>query len=474
MVFSSIIFLFYFLPLFFTLYYLVPVRFKNAIVLAGSILFYSWGGPVFIFVILLTTTLDFFLVRQMDKARNYRWVFLLLSVSVNLGLLFYYKYFHFFIFNLNEILVYSGFSPLENDTIIMPLGISFYTFEAISYVIDVYRREQKPLTRFWDLQLYILLFPKLIAGPIVRFSQISSQIHSRFSGDTVFKRTEGLFRFIMGLAKKVLIANVLGEFCGSVYNPELLGETNTAELWMAAFAYTFQIYFDFSGYSDMAIGLCLMMGFSIPENFNFPYISKSITEFWKRWHITLGSWMKTYIYIPLGGNKDGNFKLLRNLLLVFLISGLWHGASWNYVLWGLFHGIIMIAERIFCKKTRFRLPSFISVFFTFFFLVNAWVIFRIEETEYLRAVFTKMYDFADFNFYSREYEFKFIFILLLAVLLSFSGFWKPVYTFFQPGKISILNSAGIIAVSFFCLILLLLSLSSVVAGSFNPFIYFRF
>ena len=293
MVFSSIAFIFYFLPLFFLFYYLADKRFKNAVILCGSILFYSFGAPRFIFVILGTTFIDFYLVRLMAATgrKQLKVLLLCISLAINLGLLFYFKYSNFFVDNLNTILQHAGVKTLSWTKLVLPIGISFYTFETITYVVDVYRGIHKPLRNFWDYQLYIILFPKLIAGPIIRYHDFAGQIYDHTLFETTENRLRGIYRFFIGLGKKVLIANVLGASADAIFNlPHDQLSTTTA--WYGALSYTFQIYFDFSGYSDMAIGLGLMMGFRFPENFNNPYTAVSITDFWRRWHITLGAWMR--------------------------------------------------------------------------------------------------------------------------------------------------------------------------------------
>jgi len=475
MAFSSIIFLFYFLPLFFLIYYSCPQKLKNPILLLGSIFFYSWGSPIFIFIILFTTFLDFFLVKAMHQSKNRKWIFLVISLTINLGLLFYFKYFNFFIDNFNGLTSIFGVPPVFWEKIILPIGISFYTFESLTYIIDVYRKEHKPLNNFWDYQLYILLFPKLIAGPIVRYSQISDQINHRFKSDNIQNRLAGLMRFIIGLAKKVLIANVLGETADGIYETLSPEQQTTSLLWIASFAYTFQIYFDFSGYTDMAIGLCLMLGFRIPENFNFPYISASITEFWRRWHISLGSWMKNYIYIPLGGNKISVSRGYINLSIVFLISGFWHGASWNFIIWGLFHGVFMIAERFFILRYTQKLPRIIKVIFVLFIINISWVIFRTENLEDLKTILTQMFTF--YNNHSIDYDvtFKFYCILFLALILSMTGLIKRWEIFTQDSVLFYTGTRNrTMILTLLCFILLIISLANVVGSNFNPFIYFRF
>ena len=394
MVFSSITFLIYFLPIFLLLYHLVPHKYKNALILIASIYFYSWGGPKFILVILGTTCLDYFLVKAMNnqKTQSSKTKFLIISLCLNLGLLFYFKYCNFFIDNINAAFG-TKITWLE---VVLPIGISFYTFESLTYVLDVYRGIHKPLKNFWHYQTYILLFPKLIAGPIVRYHEIADQITNREKNYTSSIKLSGFLIFCIGLAKKTIIANTLGIQADAVFKlpPE---QIDTIAAWVGALAYSFQIYFDFSGYSDMAIGLGKMMGFKFPENFNNPYTSKSITEFWRRWHMTLGTWMKNYLYIPLGGNQVNNFKLYRNLIFVFLISGLWHGASWNFILWGAYHGLFLVLERLFLIKFYKKIGNWFSLPLTFIIVVTGWVLFRNENINQGFYIIKQLYSFQFFD-----------------------------------------------------------------------------
>ncbi len=474
MVFSSIIFLFYFLPAFLLVYYFSPKRFKNLTVLLFSIFFYSWGAPKFIFVILATTFLDFHLVSLMSRsATEYqRRVLLTLSISINLGVLFYFKYSNFFIDNINALLSIGGIHEVSWTKLILPIGISFYTFETITYVVDVYRKEHKPLTNFWDYQLYIILFPKLIAGPIIRYHDLADQISDRSSSDTIDNRLTGFYRFIIGLAKKVLIANHMGLVADSVFSNSISG-ISSYTAWMAILAYTFQIYFDFSGYSDMAIGIGKMIGFRFPENFNNPYTSKSITEFWRRWHISLGSWMRNYLYIPLGGNQvKTKRRLYFNLWIVFLASGLWHGASWSFILWGAYHGSFIVLERLFLLKFYDKIGKLASVILTFFIVVIGWVFFRIESISEAILFVRRMFVFNSPNLMNLDTEF--ILFFTLAVVFSF-------FTFSLKGQ-KIQNKIFIndytisrhITMSIISVILLMISASSITSFGFNPFIYFRF
>lgn len=475
MVFSSITFLVYFLPLFLLVYHLTPHKFKNACILIFSIIFYAWGGPKFIFVILGTTFIDYFIVNKMHQAKNEKGKkqLLIVSLLINLGLLAYFKYSNFFIDNINVALGTIGIKEITWLKIALPIGISFYTFESVTYVVDVYRGVHKPLKNFWHYQTYILLFPKLIAGPIVRYHDIADQITDREKNYTADVKLSGFYTFCIGLAKKVIIANTIGAQADDVFKLEAQ-ELNTAAAWVGALAYTFQIYFDFSGYSDMAIGLCKIMGIRLPENFNNPYLSSSISEFWRRWHITLGTWMKNYLYIPLGGNKvDTNYKLYRNLLIVFLASGLWHGASWNFVIWGAYHGLFLILERLFLLNVYDKIGKFISTLITFIIVVVGWVYFRIEDLSQANHVVKTMFsfDFSDGKFALHN---DFYFSLTLAVVFSFFAcfpFTKALQAKVYGENHSTLSNAILLSSS---ILLFYISLSYIAALGFNPFIYFRF
>ena len=470
MVFSSITFLVYFLPVFLLVYHLMPHKYKNAVILLASIYFYSWGGPKFVFVILGTTFLDFFLVNAMhnQKTQSAKLKFLIISLCLNLGLLFYFKYCNFFIENINAVLG----TEISWLKVALPIGISFYTFESLTYVIDVYRGVHKPLKNFWHYQTYILMFPKLIAGPIVRYHDIADQITNREKNYTPEVKLSGFLIFCIGLAKKTIIANTLGMQADAVFKlaPEQL---DTAAAWVGAIAYTFQIYFDFSGYSDMAIGLAKMMGFRLPENFNNPYTSGSITEFWRRWHITLGAWMKNYLYIPLGGNQVSKTKLYRNLFVVFLLSGLWHGASWNFVLWGAYHGLFLVMERIFLGKFFKQVGKWVSVPITFIILITGWVLFRNENISYAMSVIKQMYsiNFVDGKFAMNN---DFIWMAIVALLISMFTLTDKTTQIQKTFYAEVFSSKGKWYAVFAGIILFYISLSYVAALDFNPFIYFRF
>lgn len=473
MVFSSIIFLFYFLPVFIITYYLVPRSLKNPVILIGSIFFYAWGAPKFIFVILGTTFFDFWIVRAMSAAAGRKKIILLLaSLSINLGLLFYFKYVNFLVQNVDHLLSAMGTKPLPLLKVILPIGISFYTFETITYVVDVYRGVHKPLHRFWDYQLYIIFFPKLIAGPIVRFHDIADQIYDRSAFEISEYRLRGFYRFIIGLSKKVLIANVMGEGADIIMQAQSI---STPYAWLGILFYTMQIYFDFSGYSDMALGLALMMGFRLPENFNNPYTSLSITDFWRRWHITLGAWMRNYLYIPLGGNRvDSKMQLYFNLWLVFLASGLWHGAAWGFIIWGAYHGAFLVIERIFLSRWLSRIGRF-AVLYTFPVVVIGWVFFRFEHwtpsIHYLGRMFWPHFEAnADVALITREHFIMVVVAMFFAfiTLLPIGQRWCDA-VFVR----SYSNRRHIVQFSI-SVLLFALSAGRILTTGFNPFIYFRF
>ncbi len=474
MVFSSSLFLLYFLPVFLLFYYFADAKYKNYVALVGSIFFYAWGAPRFIFVILGTTFLDFHLVKWMSQTKSQlnRRLMLTLSVSVNLGLLFYFKYSNFFVENVNAVLSVFGTGSIHWTKLILPIGISFYTFETITYVVDVYRRVHKPLTNFWEYQLYIILFPKLIAGPIIRYHDLADQITDRSKNDTIDNRISGFFRFALGLGKKVLIANVLGEYADSVFAMEPAGMT-TATAWMGVTAYAFQIYYDFAGYSDMAIGLGRMMGFDFLENFNNPYISQNISEFWRRWHMSLGRWMRDYLYIPLGGNRVSAKRLYFNLWLVFLFSGLWHGAAWNFVIWGAFHGFFLVADRIFLMKFYNFIGKYPSILITFVITLVGWVFFRAESLEYAIDFTGRMFSFAGGP---AVYISQKVWVIL--IIGAFFGFWGAFRNNEKwQEKLLIVKdqkTSTLVLMTAASVLLFVISVASISSSGFNPFIYFRF
>lgn len=473
MVFSSSLFLLYFLPAFLIVYFLLGKKLKNYFTLAASIFFYAWGAPDFIFIVLGSIVVDFYIVQLLTKAEKpQKRFFLTLSVLLNIGLLLYFKYANFFIENVNALLQSLGTKHIHWTYIALPIGISFFTFQKITYSIDVYRGVHQPLKKVTDYALFILMFPQLIAGPIVRFNEIADQIVDRSWNENNNNRITGFFRFTIGLAKKVLIANTLGEQVDFLFGLEGMN-FNMATAWIGIVAYAFQIYFDFSGYSDMAIGIGRMIGFKFPENFNNPYISQSISEFWRRWHITLGRFMRDYLYIPLGGNKVSVNRMYFNLWVVFLISGLWHGAAWTFVIWGAFHGLFLIADRLFLLKFYQKIGKVPSILITFIITLIGWVLFRADNIHIAGDFLSNMFSF-DFTSDSIHFERKFYTILLMAAFFSFWGGFRKIEVWqeklFKQGK----PLQAVIPMTIIAIALFLVSLGSITSSGFNPFIYFRF
>ncbi len=474
MVFSSSLFLLYFFPAFLIIYYLLPRKFRNIFALVASIFFYSWGAPDFIFIVLGSIIIDFYIVDILYKStlRKARRILLTFSVFLNVGLLLYFKYANFFIDNVNSLIQSLGFSEITWTYIALPIGISFFTFQKLTYSVDVYRNVHKPLKRVWDYALYILMFPQLIAGPIVRFNEIADQIEDRRAFEKPDARLLGFFRFVIGLSKKVLIANVLGEQVDKIFAMNA-ADISTPAAWIGVIAYSFQIYYDFSGYSDMAIGIGRMIGFRFPENFNNPYISQNITEFWRRWHITLGRWMRDYLYIPLGGNRVPKYRFFFNLWVVFLISGFWHGAAWNFVLWGAFHGFFLIADRIFFINFTRRIGKFPSIVLTYFITLIGWVLFRADTLtfawEYLHRMFAFDFTVKEF-FIDREFWALMVVGALFAFIAAFGKieqWWMKVLT--ADHNILVLCGMTVLSILF-----TMICIASITSSGFNPFIYFRF
>lgn len=474
MVFSSTLFLLYFFPIFFLVYFSLPTALKNSFLLFASILFFAWGAPVFIGIVLLSIIIDYFIVQQISYSEGIkRKVFLFISVFFNLALLAYFKYANFFVENVNDLVSNWGANGIVGwKDVILPIGISFFTFKKISYTVDVYRNTHAPFKNIVNYALFILLFPELVAGPIVRFNEIADQITNRKAQETIDNKLLGLFRFIIGLSKKVLIANVLGTEVDKIFDSNII-ELSTPVAWLGIVAYTFQIYFDFSGYSDMAIGLAKMMGFTFPENFDNPYTAQSITEFWRKWHITLGRWMKDYLYIPLGGNKVNVYRSYINLFLVFFLSGLWHGASWNFIAWGCFHGFFLIADRGFLLKFYSAIGKIPSILITFFIVMMGWVLFRADDMADAQDYFYKLFCF-DFSTTKFIFLNDFYFILAVAFVFSFIGTLNSIKRIQLSVLFETYSNYKTICIACICLILLVISISGILGGSFNPFIYYRF
>ena len=468
MLFSSIVFLFTFLPAVMILYYLLPVRFRNVILLLASLVFYAWGEPVYLFLMLLSILFNYFsglgIARNLQDKRAAKRS-LVFNLIINLAVLGFFKYEGFVLDTLNGILpVHISYHALP-----LPIGISFYTFQILSYIIDVYRGNVKVQTNLPNFALYVTMFPQLIAGPIVQYADVDEQLASREVSWTKFG--EGSMYFIRGLAKKVLLANTSGMIFTEVSG---LAKGNIAVVtaWLGAFAYMFQIYFDFSGYSDMAIGLGKMFGFEFNMNFNYPYVAKSITEFWRRWHISLSSWFRDYVYIPLGGNRVSKIKHIRNLLIVWFLTGLWHGAAWNFVAWGLYYGVILIIEKYLLSPVLDRLPDVVRHIYSIVLVVIGWVLFFSssfgQAADYIRVMFgAGAHGFAD-----RESMYLLTSNLILWLILIFGS--TPLVHFryehmlrSKKWNTTIINSVVYAALFIVCIAYL-------VTETYNPFLYFRF
>jgi alginate O-acetyltransferase complex protein AlgI len=455
------------------LYFCSPVRWKNGVALVASCFFYAWGAPQFFFILIFALITDYYLVRLMLYSDNTikKWL-LGLSLFINIGLLAIAKYLNFFIDTANSLLqvVEIGGIPLVN--IILPIGISFITFQKISYVIDCYREKVEPLKNIFDYGLYILFFPQLIAGPIVRFNEIADQLINRHHQEKIDHKLSGLFRFITGLAKKVLLANTLGIVVDEVFmlSPENI---QSGLAWIAILAYSLQIYFDFSGYSDMAIGIALMLGFKFPENFNFPYNATTITNFWQRWHITLSNWMRDYLYIPLGGNRVTKRRLYFNLWTVFLISGLWHGAAWTFILWGAWHGLFLILDRIFLKDFLERMGRIPAIAITFLIVLIGWVFFRSPNIGYAFDYLNRMFAF-DFASPAIFIDQKFWMIFIISLSLILASLVRSVEQTVTNWYDNTQHLGWLVFKSLTTIIIALICIVNIFASDFNPFIYFKF
>lgn len=470
MVFSSMIFLWLFLPIVLLLYFISNNKFKNIILLISSLVFYAWGEPKYIFLMLLSIAINYIFGILIDKYRRFDKLLLILSIITNLGILGYFKYFNFFVKNVNDIF---GHNVLTLKSIVLPIGISFYTFQILSYIIDLYRKEIEVQKNIFNFALYVSFFPQLIAGPIVKYKDVEKEINHRTVDLKLF--SSGIRKFTYGLGKKVIFANTLALVADTIYANNI-ANLNTPIVWLAALAYTLQIYFDFSGYSDMAIGLGRMFGFHFTENFYLPYLSQSITEFWRRWHISLSSWFKQYLYIPLGGNRKGKIRTYLNLLIVFFATGLWHGASWNFVFWGgFYYGTILVLEKLFLKKildqNKFK---FFNHIYVLLIVIIGWVIFRIDGLRNAFELIKLMFSFNFKSIYIINPLFinrKTIIITILAIMLC-GPFQKIVSVMKNEDRIKSFYKKYLETI---CIVLILvISISELVASTYNPFIYFRF
>ncbi len=461
MVFSSITFLFYFLPIVLAIYYLVPHTWKNSVLLIASIAFYFYGEPKYVGVMLLSIVITYVFGLAMDKYERKRKLLCILSICSNIAVLVYFKYFNFIIDNINLWLNHK----IDAIYVLLPIGISFYTFQLMSYTMDVYRRQAKVQKNLWKLAMYVSLFPQLIAGPIVRYTTIEKQLETR--EHTVETFAVGVRRFLIGLGKKVLIANVLGEL-----NSTFLASDDTSVLffWLYAISTMLQIYFDFSGYSDMAIGLGKMFGFEFLENFNYPYTAKSITDFWRRWHISLSSWFRDYVYIPLGGNRVSKTKWIRNIMVVWLLTGLWHGAAWNFVLWGVFFGVLLLIEKIFLNKYLTKWPTIFSRIYVLGMVMISFVLFNGETMAQIGQHLGGLIGIGTSALVSPEslYYVKSYGIVLVFAMIGSTPILKNI-----ANKENWHRVRNIVEPVVLCGIFLLCT-SYIIDGSFNPFLYFRF
>ena len=466
MIFSSIPFLFFFFPFFLLLYYVVPFKYKNIILLIFSLVFYAWGEPIYILLMIFSSVVDYFnglMIEKHKDNKKLKKIFLVLSIIINLSLLGFFKYADFLINSINNIFNLS--IPLLK--LGLPIGISFFTFQTMSYSIDVYRGEVKAEKNFFTFMTYVSMFPQLIAGPIVRYETVSRELYERKINFSNF--SNGLLRFMKGLFKKVIIANNVG-YLWSVMstNPNM----SVLGAWLGIIAFTFQIYFDFSGYSDMAIGMGKMLGFNYLENFNYPYIASSITDFWRRWLISLSTWFRDYVYIPLGGGRVKTIINIRNILIVWMLTGLWHGASWNFVLWGAYYGILLILEKFILKKWIDKLPKICKHIYTLILVIIGWLIFAFEDmnllSEYAKTMFGLNGKFINSTFI---YYFSNYFIILVIATIFSMPVYKKIENILKNKKHVWIKFSIVLVVY---LVLLIITTAYLVSDTYNPFLYFRF
>lgn len=465
MLFTSISFLYYFLPALIIIYFITPKKYKNIILLIASLLFYFYGEPKYVFLMIAEIVIAYTGAILIDKYKSQSKNILIITLFIHVFLLIIFKYTDFIIQTINDI----SNANIKLLNIALPIGISFYTFQIISYVIDVYNGKVKVQKNIINLATYVSLFPQLVAGPIVRYQTVEKELDDRVHSFNNF--AYGIRRFSIGLAKKVLIANALGELCTKAF---VLNETTVIFYWIFGISYMLQLYFDFSAYSDMAIGLGRIFGFNFPENFNYPYISKSITEFWRRWHISLGTWFKDYVYIPLGGNRDGKYKQIRNILIVWLLTGIWHGANWTFLIWGLLFGIILIIEKIFLNKFMEKLPSFIKRIYVLFIVMILFIIFNAEN---MSVALTNIKGLFGMNgeVFVNDYTLHYLKSYLPLLIIAFFGaspFIKILIDKLRKNKYA--NNIINILEPILIVMILVVVTSYLIDNSYNPFLYFRF
>lgn len=465
MLFTSISFLYYFLPALIIIYFITPKKYKNIILLIASLLFYFYGEPKYVFLMILEIIIAYIGAILIDKYKNQSKNILITTLFIHVFLLIIFKYTDFIIQTINDI----SNANIKLLNIALPIGISFYTFQIISYIIDVYNGKVNVQKNIIKLATYVSLFPQLVAGPIVRYQTVEKELDDRVHSFNNF--AYGIRRFTIGLAKKVLIANALGELCSKTF---LADEKTIVFFWMFGISYMLQLYFDFSAYSDMAIGLGRIFGFHFPENFNYPYISKSITEFWRRWHISLSTWFKDYVYIPLGGNREGKYKQIRNILIVWLLTGIWHGANWTFLIWGLLFGIILIIEKIWLNKFMEKLPSFIRRIYVLFIVMILFIIFSSDNMSVALTNIKGLFGMngeAFVNDYTLHYLKSYLPVLIIALLGS-TPFIKILIDKLRKNKY--VNNIINILEPILIVVILVVVTSYLIDNSYNPFLYFRF
>lgn len=459
MVFSSLIFLFCFLPIFLFCYFIPKNRkVRNVVLLLFSLAFYGYGEPIYLIFMILSIIVNFVLAKFMDKSNN-RKVWLVLAIAFDLGLLFFFKYTNFFIDNINNFFNFN----IKFLSISLPIGISFYTFQALTYIVDVYRKKTPVQDSIINLGCYISAFPQLIAGPIVRYSTVNEELNER--KENVEDFAVGIRRFIIGLAKKAIIANEMAYVADTIFASSL-AEAGFIGIFIGTICYALQLYYDFSGYSDMAIGLGRMLGFHYLENFNYPYIAKSITDYWRRWHISLSSFFRDYVYIPLGGNRCSIPRNIFNIMIVWLLTGFWHGADWNFIIWGLYFGIILVIEKFVLKKWIDKMPSFFQHLYTLLLVLFSWIIFYFSDLSLMMEAFKSLFGFNGLGSFSllnhlQIFKFRTIIVFIIAVFAS-------------TELLSKIFKKDTVLKDILLMILFIISIITILASSYNPFVYFRF
>lgn len=469
MVFSSLTFMFVFLPIVLLLYYVVPKKFKNLFILISGLIFYAWGEPVYVLIMIASTLIDYtagLLIYKFDKNKTVKLICLLVSLIMNLGLLGVFKYSGFIMQNIDALFGTTLFDP--KHALPLPIGISFFTFQSMSYTIDMYMGKIKVQKNPISFAAFVTLFPQIVAGPIVRYDDIAAELDNRTVDiDCIY---DGILQFITGVGKKVLVANNIGMLWTAVKGMEQ-SELSVLTAWLGIIAFTLQIYFDFSGYSDMAIGLGKMMGFNFPRNFNYPYQSKSISEFWRRWHITLGSWFKSYVYFPLGGSRKETGRTVLNLAVVWLLTGVWHGASWNFILWGVLYGVVIIIEKLFLGKILEKIPSFFSWLYTIILVILGWVLFDTADIStalgYMGAMFGGTGILSDNRgmYYLMNYG-----IITVIAIFACTDAFKLILEKLRSKVPMLINYIT----PFTKMAVLVLSTAYLADATYNPFLYFNF